>query len=318
MKFKFILFFFIVFNLHCFSQDYYGHIIKAELNRYDGKYASAEKNFRAAFKLNNRKPIDLYAAACLATKNNHKNYAFHLLNLAIDHGYDDIDNLTQDSDLTSLHWDRRWSIICDKLKKKLDLLSKSYNHALKDELLEIRKADQDIRLEYVKVSRTLPSQKKITDSLLTVMSYQDSIDLKKISYIIETYGWPSKRLVGRKANQTVCLVIQHNVSVQDKFLPIMQKAAILGNAEFSDLAYLEDRVAYNNGKEQIFGTQVGFFPSTNKLFVLPVKDPRNVNRRRVKIGLEIMEEYLKNWNAVWSIDSYLQDLPAVKKLNMFK
>ena len=57
------------------------------------------------------------------------------------------------------------------------------------------------------------------------------------------YGWPSASVVG-SGNNTLFLVIQSipDLTTQERYLPMMRDAVMVGDANTSDLALLEDRV----------------------------------------------------------------------------
>ena len=67
-------------------------------------------------------------------------------------------------------------------------------------------------------------------------------------------------------------------------LELMRPAVATGQADGSELAYLEDRVATNRGDEQIYGTQIrctGGEPGP----AVPIADPDHVDDRRAAVGL---------------------------------
>jgi hypothetical protein len=88
-------------------------------------------------------------------------------------------------------------------------------------------------------------------------------------------------------------VIQHStLENQEKYLPLMREAVKKGKARPALLALLEDRILVGNGEEQIYGTQAG----TDSLGIYklwPIKDERNVNRRRFSAGLAPLQWYAK-------------------------
>ena len=70
------------------------------------------------------------------------------------------------------------------------------------------------------------------------------------------------------------------------------KAEPEGDVPKRDIAYLEDRVATNHGRPQIYGTQF-HNNSDGQLEPLPIQDPKNVDKRRKRMGLETLSEYEK-------------------------
>lgn len=124
----------------------------------------------------------------------------------------------------------------------------------------------------------------------------DSSNLKKVEKILNKFGWLSSKIVGSKANTALFLVIQHaDLQTQLKYLPTLQEAVKLGNAQASHLALLQDRIAVRQNKKQIYGTQIGK-DNTGKYYLLDLIEPSKVNKRRESVGLKPLEEYLKKWN----------------------
>jgi hypothetical protein len=84
----------------------------------------------------------------------------------------------------------------------------------------------------------------------------------------------------------------------------MMRAAVQDKkASSKDLALLEDRTALNQGKKQIYGSQLGRDDKTKKYYLLPLEDPGNVDKRRAKMGLIPIAEYLRQWGITWSIQT---------------
>jgi hypothetical protein len=132
------------------------------------------------------------------------------------------------------------------------------------------------------------------DSLEELMGAQDSIDLVIVSHILDTYGWIGTDSIGPSGSTTLWAVIQHSdLDVQQKYLPMMRTAVQQGRAHASELAYLEDRVALQEGRKQSYGTQFKLNEKTNKYFLAPIEDEPNVNKRRAAIGLGPLEDYAR-------------------------
>lgn len=148
-----------------------------------------------------------------------------------------------------------------------------------------------------------------------LINYYDSINLIKITQILDTQGWLGSDIVGRQGNTTIFLVIQHSdLAVQEKYLPMMREAVKSKKASGSQLALLEDRVALRQGKKQIYGSQIGMDETTNKNYILPLEDPDNVDQRRAEVGLPPLADYVSRWNIVWDPIQYKKDLPAIEAL----
>ena len=116
---------------------------------------------------------------------------------------------------------------------------------------------------------------------------QNTYELRKI---IKRYGWPGKKLVGKKGAQSVWLLAQHtpNLSFQKRCLLLYEQAVQKNDAEIKYLAYLKDRVLVRKGKKQIYGTQFKINLKTRKKKLFPLKYPRKVNLLRAEVRLDPM------------------------------
>ncbi|MCZ4244531.1 DUF6624 domain-containing protein [Pedobacter punctiformis] len=184
------------------------------------------------------------------------------------------------------------------------LAQKSINFELKKQLDSILQTDQGIR-EFVdsetseKRKDTLAQffnypKEELKKQAWNIMPKIDSINLKKVEAIISKYGYPGKTLVGEPANTVVFYVIQHNPSKISQYYPLIEKAGKEGELPFKYTAMMLDRKLGQEGKEQVYGTQVyGVMinnPQTGKKeffqYVIPIKNAKNVNKRRKKAGFD--------------------------------
>ena len=171
-----------------------------------------------------------------------------------------------------------------------------FNKPLSVLLDTVYKEDQTDRLKIASLEKQYGWQSGQMQSLLKKIDIQDSINLSKVKKIIDTYGWPGPDEVGKQGAQTIFLVIQHADSLtQSRYLPVMQEAVKKGKAQPEALALLEDRVLTNQGREQIYGSQIKS-NEKGKYEFYPIKDETNVNKRRASVGLEPLEEYAKRFD----------------------
>lgn len=68
------------------------------------------------------------------------------------------------------------------------------------------------------------------------------------------------------------------------------EAVSQGEATPADLAYLTDRVRSNEGREQLYGTQIADVRD-GTVVPWPVEDPERLDARRAAVGLEPFAEY---------------------------
>lgn len=126
----------------------------------------------------------------------------------------------------------------------------------------------------------------------------DIRNTKKMKDIVKKYGWPGKSLVGENGAHGAWLLIQHSVhdlKFQKKCLVLLKQAVKTGEASKKHLAYLIDRILVNSGKKQIYGTQ--FYKNKNgKLDLKPIRDRKNADKRRKKMGLSFLSQGIQEIN----------------------
>lgn len=313
---KLSLFILIVINCTTLqAQSYVQYIQKAD-SCYKAKSNKASTEYyEMAFKKEHKNPTHLYNGACAATLANETKKAFNWLNLAIDNGYENFSHLKKDNDLSQLHPQKEWQRLILKIQKKQDILEANYDKPLQKELLSIYEDDQGIRKVFMEVYKNPKSSKNKIDSIGKIMNRKDSLNLIKVSKILDEKGWVGKNSIGSQANQTLFLVIQHSdLKTQQKYLPMMRKAVKQGNANASSIALLEDRIALREGRKQIYGSQIAKNPTTKKEYVSPLEDPDNVDKRRAEVGLGSLADYVKNWGMTWDAEAYKKELPELEKL----
>lgn len=122
----------------------------------------------------------------------------------------------------------------------------------------------------------------------------DAENLPKIKEIINTFGWPGFSLVGEEGSHMMWLLVQHS----DKDLPFQKNcleqlkiAVALNEASKVDLAYLIDRVLVNEGKPQIYGTQMKI--DNGVAYPHPIDDIENLAQRREEMGLCTFDDYYR-------------------------
>jgi len=166
-------------------------------------------------------------------------------------------------------------------------------HAIEARLDTVLDDDQSDRRKLDEFSR-LHNTRKL-DSLWEVIGKKDDINLAKVKAVLDKYGWLGINEIGEKANLALFIVIQHADSLtQMTYLPMMRQAVKDGKAKADHLALLEDRVLTNQGKPQMYGSQVRTNRSGKNEF-FPIADERNVNKRRTSVGLEPLEIYARNF-----------------------
>ena len=199
----------------------------------------------------------------------------------------------------------------------LGLSSCNYDRPLRRELLSIWNEDQGSRLEWQYLWQKHGEGSPKVDSIIQVVHRLDSLHLIRIEKILDEKGWVGKDKVGKLANNTFFIVIQHaDLKTQEKYLPMMRLAVREGRSEASWLALLEDRVALGEGKKQIYGSQIYYDKKSKKSFVAPLEDPDQVDARRKAVGLGPLADYVKQWKMTWNAEEYKKQLPELEKIDV--
>jgi len=262
------------------------------------QYRESAQCYEDSFKMKAAQPSagDFFNAACSWALAGEATKAFQNLDRATQAGWDDVAHLKVDSDLTSLHADKRWNPMLHKLEASVAQAEAKLNQPLKHELAEIMESDQSLRHQIASTEEKYGMKSPQMDSLWRQMQRADARNLPRVTAIIDQYGWPGNSLVGRSGSLSAFLVIQHsNLATMQKYLPLMRAAAAKGELAKQNLALLEDRVLTFQHKPQIYGSQLQSSPTTGKMELLPIADEAHVDERRAAMGLEPLANYAKNF-----------------------
>lgn len=302
-----------------FGQDKksYPELIKEAADLYgESKFLESGQKYSEAFESLGGKGIitDRYNAACAWALANEKDSAFFNLFKVVNTGrYFNLDHLSNDTDLESLRTDPRWEELIGIVHKNMEKLDKP----LVRQLDSIYEEDQKYRAQIEEIAGKYGHNSDEMRAHWQLINEKDSINLIKVSKILDERGWLGADVVGEKGNRTLFLVIQHaDQASQEKYLPMMRDAVSKGNAKPADLALLEDRIALKQGRRQIYGSQIGMDASTGEYFVHPLDDPENVDERRASVGLGSFREYLSIFGMTWDAEEYKKKLPEIESKQM--
>ena len=278
------------------DEKYLAHSARA-YSLYESKhYIKAGLSYDSLFKMTKYEGlmVDRYNAACAwALAGNLEKAFFYLEKVVIRDKFTYLSHFLSDSDLNSLHTDKRWQPLVERVKSNKEKAERNLNKPLVALLDTIYNEDQTDRKNIDTVAKQFGAQSRQMDSLWRKISYQDSVNLLRIKNIVDTYGWLGPDEVGEQGATTIFLVIQHADSLtQVTYVPRMREAVKNGKAKPQNLALLEDRILTNQGKEQIYGSQLRR-NEHGKYEFFPIRDEANVNKRRATVGLPPLEEYAK-------------------------
>lgn len=161
------------------------------------------------------------------------------------------------------------------------------NPSLRNQLLGMQAEDGRVR-------QRLAAEGKLEEGYHPLMEAVHRENAASLRQIIARYGWPGKSLAGEDGAEAAWLVLQHSIGdpdLQRGCLPLLQSAVTAGEIPAWQVAYLEDRIAYFEGRPQRYGTQLTW---DDDGYTVPwnLEDPQGVDEFRRSVGLPPMVEQL--------------------------
>jgi len=196
------------------------------------------------------------------------------------------------------------------------------NLRLKHELDSLYEVDQRYRAMFFdpKINRKPDSlatalgvpKAELNEAINQRMRQADATNMARVQVLVTQYGYPGQSLVGAPTNEAVWSVIQHNPKLIPHYLPLLQRAAEKKELPFYRYAMMLDRSRMNEGKEQLYGTQVLAY-NGQKPFVWPIQRAAQVNQRRKQAGFSTtVEQNAAQLGAIYQVIS-LQDVARMPK-----
>ena len=271
--------------------SYNSYIMQADSLFFKGWYAQSSDMFERAFKQKNCiRGNDLYNGACAAAMAGKTDVAFNRLfaRMAKEPEWYS-ENFADDDDLVKLHDDSRWRAFRDSMLTRKDRVERHYDIPLRLKLLQIRKADQSIRHQFMKAFSAVPRNQWLVDSLSREMHRVDSLNQMTVCDILDHRGFVGRSVVGDVCD-AFWLVIQHaSLELEKKYLPVFQKAAERHDLMPMQVAMMEDRIAMFEGRPQKYGTQM-IEDANGKMVVWKMLDPSSL-RTLLQQGDSCMRQY---------------------------
>ncbi len=110
----------------------------------------------------------------------------------------------------------------------------------------------------------------------------------RLRELIAKHGWPAEDIAGEDGAKAAWFITQHAVGepqFQRQALVLLEACAAEGRAPAWNAAYLEDRIAMQEGRPQRFGTQWMDDPSDGRTRPWRLADPSHVDELRASVGL---------------------------------
>lgn len=166
------------------------------------------------------------------------------------------------------------------------------NHELLNELKLMGQKDLEVRLKTI-------NSGNFDEEMIKV----DQEHLPRLKEIVDKFGWPGLQMVGEEGAECMWVLIQHcdeDVEFQKQCLSLLEEAVGKKDAPKRHLAYLKDRVLVNEGKDQIYGTQLQII--NGRAILSPIEDPQNLDKRREEMDLCPIDEYFSLIREVYHLE----------------
>jgi hypothetical protein len=250
------------------------------------------------------KPKELYWTAAYYDELNQPDSVIHYLSIFFEVAPDDRSILWYNHFPNLKKNPQYWSMVVNQIEK----------HFLM-EIPDVENKDLALKIFYLSIDRYrlgLPYAElnvQQLDSLVKIgeMSYFDTPQYNiEMDSIIELYGFPTIQMVGNFAAFQSYDILHHSISLK-KYYPEVKKAYLKKGVDPELYAMMTDRYLLLKGKKQIYGTQFRSGGTKyNKRYpgsciLSPVKNIKELNKRRLEMGMSTIEEYVeqnKNMNFV--------------------
>lgn len=115
-----------------------------------------------------------------------------------------------------------------------------------------------------------------------------------LNEIVEKEGWPGISKVGLEGSRAAWLIAQHSICTPDlqrKFLKHLTEAEKRGDVPSKQVAWLTDRIRFNEGKAQVYGTVYDW----NEFGELTceIESPEKIDQLRESVGLPPFKQALE-------------------------
>ena len=157
-------------------------------------------------------------------------------------------------------------------------------------------SSQEITLIKSNIQSTDSSNFVLLDSLI------NSCTFEKIIQINPTVTW---------------LIILHSPKSNGlKYIEGLKIAAQKKVIPYSDVAILEDKILVGSGEDQLYGTQIGNDSKSGLPYLIPIKQPDSLEKRREYAQFNIsMEDYLKYFNLTWDLEYYKKTIDSIRVID---
>lgn len=179
------------------------------------------------------------------------------------------------------------------------------NEKLRGELLKMRDVDQKAREDCGKGNAD--AQMKC---YVEIAEKIDKPNTKRLEEIYAQNGFPTAKTVGKDGVDAFMLILQHapDETLRLKLLKPIEKAFKRKEISANEYTNYVDRLLVRQGKLQIYGSN--FEMKDGKLVMSEVKDLKNLDKIRLKVGLPTIKEYAEMLQKAYNLEV---EIPAMPK-----
>lgn len=324
MKLVFSILFLFVTSITTFAQSNsskFDSLIKVAKEFYFAQnYESSALTFTKAFQETYTKTnsFNYYFSACSWAKlKNVENSILYFEKYVDQSHFSMYDEFINDSTWYFLNSENRWKSILNQIQENQKVRKSNfilYKEIISD-LAQIEIDDQTRRNEAVELGQKYGVKSAQVDSIWKLIKIQDSINLIKVTNILDKHGWMGSNEIGYDGGATMWIVLQHaDLKTQEKYLPIMKTAFENEKLDAGSIAMIEDRINIRSGRKQLYGSQLAYDEEMKTYYLSPVEDPDNLDKRREKMDLGSIGDYLSKWGIKWNLEEYKKNLPRYIEL----
>src|SRR3989344_4040314 len=317
-KIYFFIFIFwssIQFSIAQPSSKYFESIDRAKNSFTKKEYKKSGQFYSTAFKSNGGKAYmeDRYNGARSWSLAGIKDSAFvQLFKVVTLYDYINYAEISTEKAFNSLHNDKRWTQVDEKVKLNIAKSDGNLNKGLVLLLDSVYRDYHSNRLKEVSIKNEFGAESNELKAIKKTIKQRDSVNLKIVTDVIDTYGWLGRGSVGFIGNYSLALIIQQaDLEIQEKYLSKAREAFSNKNVEPNDMALLEDKVSLRKRGKQIYGSVI--VSIGNKNYVASIENVENLEKKRAELGLKSMNSYLISWGMKWVVFKYKKDLLLLEK-----
>lgn len=271
-------------------------IAEASLLHLQKDSKNAILKLEKAFLLEEPDALNAYKAAGMYSLEENKAKTFQYLNLSLDRGWTEADQLLIDPyfDFVRNSFPEEWKAITQKARTR----EQEYEKTL--QLPELRKqinamGIEDQKVRYSKIQTSDPAQLNALQQKINELDYKNLSEAKEI---LKTYGWPKISQIGKDGAHNFWLIVQHadqDILFQKAALKEMEKLKGTKELEIENYAFLYDRVQCNLNYKQFFGTQVNWTQNGEASGFRSIIKENETDKRRTALGLLPLKIYALNY-----------------------